>query len=494
MSLIFNYSNNKIFHTVEQTITAYKMFRHGDSVLVGVSGGPDSVALLCMLLHFASKFSLRLGIAHLNHCLREKDSDNDAEFVGSLARKVNLPYYIGTEDVRKYQHKNKLSLEEAARRVRYAFYENVAEKNRFSKIALGHHADDNAELVLMYLLRGSGPLGLSGIPPVRDNKFVRPLIRLTRSEIIDFLSASGLKYVSDASNEDTRYLRNRIRHHLIPTLKASYNPQITETLNRLSSIIRDENEWIENVTDPVFKNCISDVEEEKIVLSVAELKKIHIAGQRRIIRKAIARVKGNLRRVTYIHIKTILNLLQNGPAFGSLDLPDRIRTERKGERLFFSRVERATFRAQRSKQKKHVSCPSFEYNIFRPGIIFIKEIGARFKFSQISRENMPVSSFKSQVSDFESQVSSYFDMDILNFPMIIRNCRPGDRFAPLGMGGQQKVKKYFINNKVSREERANCPILLCQEKIIWVVGHRMDEFAKVTPSTQNILKVELFLA
>ncbi len=349
MSLTFNYPDNKVFLSVEQTITAYKMFQHGDSVLVGVSGGPDSVALLCMLLTFASRFSLRLGIAHLNHCLRQKDSDSDAEFVVSLARKLNLPYYIGTEDVRKYQHQNKLSLEEAARRVRYAFYENVAEKNRFGKIALGHHSDDNAELVLMYLLRGSGPLGLSGIPPVRDNKFVRPLIRLTRSEIIDFLSANGLKYVSDASNEDTRHLRNRIRHHLIPILKASYNPRIIETLNRLSSIIRDENEWIENIINPVAEHCVSAVENEKIVISVPELEKIHMAGQRRIIRKAIALVKGNLRRVTYTHIKTILNLLQNRPAFGTLDLPDRIRIERNGEKLFFSRVESAMFNAQRLK-------------------------------------------------------------------------------------------------------------------------------------------------
>ncbi|MBW2681133.1 MAG: tRNA lysidine(34) synthetase TilS, partial [Deltaproteobacteria bacterium] len=176
--------NNKLLRIVEQTVTTYGMLKPRDSVLVGVSGGPDSVALFHLLLTFAPRFSLRLGVAHLNHCLRQNDSDKDAEFVASLAGRFDIPFYMHKANVRNYQLKNKLSLEEAARRVRYTFLNKEAEKNRFNKIALGHHFDDNAELVLMNLFRGSGPLGISGIPPVRDGKIIRPLIQSNRSEII----------------------------------------------------------------------------------------------------------------------------------------------------------------------------------------------------------------------------------------------------------------------------------------------------------------------
>jgi len=467
------------------------MFRRGDSVLVGVSGGPDSVALLYMLIAYAPRLSLRLGIVHLNHSLRGKESDNDAEFVASLAKKLDLPYYMDKRDVREYRHTHKLSLEEAARQVRYAFYEKVAKENQFNKIALGHHADDNAELVLMHLFRGSGPLGISGIPPVREGKFVRPLIRLTKSEIIDFLTVSRLKYVSDSTNRDTKYLRNRIRHDLIPMLKASYNPGITETLNRLSLIVKSEEEWIEaEVISPVFKNCVSTVKDGKLALSVPDMVGIHIAAQRRVVRKAIEQVKGNLRRITYTHTEAVLNLLQKGMDYKTVDLPDHIRITRKGNTLFFSKVQ--------SSNQEAFNFPSFEYSISAPGILFIKEIGAYLEFSETDMENtlkqLKVKSlnYKDQppTSDFQlSPRIAFFDRDALRFPVIIRNFRPGDRFTPLGMTGSQKVKKYFINNKVPREARAECPILLCREEIIWIAGHRMSDTAKITSLTRNVLKV-----
>ena len=474
--------NHKLLQTVEQTVSTCQMFQPGDSVLVGVSGGPDSVALLYMLLSLSPGFSIRLGVAHLNHCLRGEDSDNDAEFVASLARELGLPYYIRKEDVQKYRNTHKLSLEEAARQVRYAFYENMAEKNGFNKIALGHHADDNAESVLMYLLRGSGPRGISGIPPVREGKFVRPLICLTKSEIIDFLESDRLKYVSDLTNRDTKHLRNRIRHHLLPMLKASYNPKITETLNRMASILRTEEEWIEEVINPVFKSCVSAVENKKIALSVSAMYRLHVAAQKRIVRKTIAQVKGNLRRITYTHTDAVLNLLQKGTDCASLDLPDHIRVKRDRGMLLFSGAE-----------SSDAGCGNFEYSILAPGTIFIEETGDYLEFSRIGREDMPC--FKSgdpgRFSFQSSDQAVFFDMDTLSFPIIIRNFRPGDRFTPLGMSGTQKVKKYFINNKVPGKERVKCPILLCQGKIVWIAGHRMDESVKVTPSTRNVLKAEL---
>ena len=475
----------KILKTVEETVTDYSMFELEDSVLIGVSGGPDSVALLHILISLAPRFSIRLGIAHLNHGLRPMASDEEAEFVASLAGEVNLPCYVEKADVRKYQIEQKISLAEAARRVRYKFYDRVAQENGFNRIALGHHCEDNAELVLMNLLRGSGPTGLAGIPPVREERIVRPLIRLKRSDIIDFLNNKGLKYVSDESNKEIKYLRNRIRHRLIPALKADYNPNIVKTLNRLASILRSEEEWTEKSVDSVFTTSIVNDSDDNLSLSVQRIGGIHIAARRRLIRKGIARVKGNLKSITLSHIESIIGLLKNGSARKSLDLPGRIRVRLEGDILRFTK-ERTPLRNSTSRSGNAV-VPPFEYEIAGHGTVYIKEINAHMSFTELVGESVP---------DFPhtGQNTGYFDMDEITFPLVLRNFRPGDRFTPLGMKGSQKVKKYFINNKIPVAERSKCLILLSKGNIIWVVSHRIDESVKVVPSTQNVLKVELFLA
>ena len=484
-----NQIENTIVPTVEQTIVAYRMFQPRDSVLVGVSGGPDSVALLHVLLKIAPRFSLRLGIVHLNHCLRQEDSDKDAEFVAALAQKLNLPCYVQREDVRKYKLESKLSLEEAARHVRYMFYEQAAEKNRFNKIALGHHADDNAELVLMYIFRGSGPLGIAGIPPVRNAQnrniqIVRPFIQISKSAIIDFLATKELNYVSDRTNKETKYLRNRIRRHLIPILKKSYNPRIIETLGRLAAIMGSEEEWIEDVILPVYEKMVLDCQDDKITLAVESLKGIHIAAKRRVIRKAIGKVKGDLRRITFSHIDSAISLVKNGTAGWSLDLPNRIRIKRSGDLLLFSKEKGALRDIDANFRKGEIV--SFEYKIPKPTTLFIKEIDASLKLSEIDVEILP---------DFSNigQEVAFFDIEALSFPLVLRNFQPGDRFNPLGMSGTQKVKKYFINKKVVKTKREKCPILLSRDKIVWVVGHRIDESVKVIPSTKKVLKGELLL-
>ena len=477
--------NNKLLRIVDETVNAYGMLKEKDSVVVGVSGGPDSVALLHVLRALAARFSLKLGIAHLNHCLRQNDSDKEAAFVETLSNRLDLPCHIHKEDVHEYQIKNKLSLEEAARRVRYTFLYRVAETHRYNKIALGHHSDDNAELVLMNLFRGSGPLGLTGIPPVRDGKIIRPLIKLSRSEIIDYLNQNRLKYVSDPSNKDTRYLRNSVRHKLIPLLKTAYNPKISETLNRLSSIIHSEEAWIEDVIHPLFEKTVLDVQDDRITFSASMLDRLHTAAQRRILRKAISSIKGDLRRISFVNIDAVLHLLEKGPTYGRLDLPDRIRIRRSGDVIVISQ-EKSALRNLDVKSG-HSKPFVFEYNIAKPESVFIKEIGAHLEFSEMSTETMPDDCYAGQYTGF-------FDKDTLCFPMVLRNYRPGDAFRPMGMDGTQKLKKFFIDKKVPRNERIKCPILLNRNKIIWIVGHRADESVVITPSTRNVLKVEFFLA
>ena len=476
---------SQLLQTVEKTIATYGMLKPKDSVVIGVSGGPDSVALLHVLFLIAPRFSLKLGVAHLNHCLRKNDSDKDAQFVEFLAKKYDLPCHTHKKDVLTYQIENKLSLEEAARCVRYTFLNNVANTMQYNKIAVGHHSDDNAELILMNLFRGSGTQGLSGIPPVRDHKIIRPLIKLNRSELIDFLSQNKLEYVSDASNTDTKYLRNRVRHDLIPLIKAAYNPKISETLNRLSSIIRSEEEWIGDVVHPFYEKTVLDVQENCIILSVSMLNRYHLALQRRIIRTTIEKIKGDLRRIRFVNINSVIGLIDKRSAYGKVDLPDRIRIQRDRDALHVFKERRMSCGG--SEKESHSDTFTFEYQIEKLESVFIREIGATIKFTEMRLK---------KVFDYRyaGQHTSFFDKNSLSFPIVIRNFRPGDAFKPLGAGGTQKLKKFFIDKKVPRSERIKCPILLSRGKIIWVVGHRIDESVKLMPSTRNVLKVELLLA
>jgi tRNA(Ile)-lysidine synthase len=489
-----NKIEKKLLRTVRETIARYGMFVAGDAVLIAVSGGPDSVTLAHVLHTLAGEYSLRLAIAHLNHCLRKQESDRDAEFVTTFARQLDLPFYLERKDVRSFQRQYHLSPEEAARQIRYAFYEAVASKDGFNKIALGHHCDDNAELVLMNLLRGSGPLGLSGIAPVRDDKIVRPLIHLKRSEILDYASEKKIAYVkrseildyasekkiayvTDTSNTDSAFRRNKIRHHLIPELKKSYNPAIVDTLNRLGAILQAEDNWFEEALRPVFKNCVLNRTSDTISLSVPEFNNLTRAPKRRIIRKAIFSVKQDLRRITLFHVDAVLELAKKAPASGSLNLPGGIRVVRKSQALIF---KKDTKRSQPVKV-------DYQYTITGEGFISIKEIQAAIKLVEIEINDVP---------DFKAagKNQAFFDRDCLQFPLVVRNFRAGDRFSPLGLKGTQKVKKYFINHKVPPSQRKKCPILLSRDKIIWIAGHRIDNHVKIGPQTRCVLMAELLLA
>ncbi|MBF0204186.1 MAG: tRNA lysidine(34) synthetase TilS [Desulfamplus sp.] len=351
-----------------KTIEQYNMFSAEDALLVGVSGGPDSVALLLLLLDIArSSFSsspsypsLRIGIAHINHCLRGEESERDQAFVTSLAEKYNLPCHTLKIDVPAVAKEKKLSFEEAARDVRYAFYSQIAKSHNYTKIALGHNSDDNAELVLMNLLRGSGTKGIAGISPVRDNhiminknlvddkshsdiktnKIIRPLIEVSRQEILEYLNLKQQTYVLDSSNDDTTYLRNRIRHSLIPHLKESYNPSVVDSLNRLSRIIMDEESWMEEETEHIFRNAVVYMEEFETQLDLKFFNGVHPALAKRLARRAIESVKGDLKRITLKHIDDILALISSVSGGTNLHLPDRIRVIKSRGSICFRKESR----------------------------------------------------------------------------------------------------------------------------------------------------------
>ncbi len=466
---------NKILETVFN----HKMIKHGDRVLIGVSGGPDSVALCFCLCLIADKFNLAIGVAHLNHCLRGADSDRDAEFVSDLSKKLNIPFFLKKTDVNQYKKRSGLSLEEAARTVRYDFFLKTSEKNSYNKIALGHHKNDNAELILMYLFRGSGLLGAAGIPPVRDEFIIRPFIDISKNDIMEFLSLNNLKYVSDASNKDTIYLRNKIRHELIPLLKKEYNPKITESLTRFANVIKKENQWIDTMIEPLFEKYVFFDKNSHVALSTKELKKKHTAVKRRIIRKALEKARGNLRKVQLVHVDLVIKLMNNSHSEKRLDLPD-IKVIQKNSTLYFLP---AGF--------KQISCKKMIFshyfvNQIKDADIFLnlKETGATLKFSCVHKADGELSYEKS---------TAFMDFNKVKFPLLIRNFKPGDRFIPFGMEGCQKLKKFFNNNKISKKTRAECPLVESDGKIIWIAGYRISNCVKIDRKTEKVLKIQLFL-
>ncbi|MFO7753112.1 MAG: tRNA lysidine(34) synthetase TilS [Desulfobacteraceae bacterium] len=338
------------------TARQYSMFERGDSVLAGVSGGPDSVALVLFLLEIKDSTGIdRIGVAHLNHMLRGEEADRDQGFVKNLAQRLGLDFYTGARDVPGLVKNERLSMEDAARKARFSFLSSIMSDHGYTRIALGHHADDDAELVLMNLLRGAGPAGLSGIPPVRSGHIVRPFIRCTKDEIREFLDLLGQGYVTDSSNSDSSFLRNRVRHNLIPHLETEYNPSIKKSLNRLGTILKEENDWMESHVSECRDRILLDTSDGRVVLDLDGFNSFHPAVRRRLSRWAVFFVKGDLKRISLEHIDGIRNLALLSESGRSIDLPGRVRVAKQGGVLVFKKEERPLREIGKEKKRRRNS-------------------------------------------------------------------------------------------------------------------------------------------
>jgi tRNA(Ile)-lysidine synthase len=331
---------NKFYSTIDATINEFNMLEPNDSVLAAVSGGPDSVALVRSLLFFRQTYDLTLGIAHLNHQLRGEESLRDEQFVKEFAEKTGLPFFCERQDVRAYAEHHRLSVEEAGRQVRYDFFSRLSDHHGYQRIATGHNKNDNAELVLMNLLRGAGPKGLSGIPPVRNHLYIRPLIRVTKPEILDFLKTERQSFRIDASNTDTTYVRNAIRHRLIPVLEADYNPEIIDALDRLSHILRQEEEYLTVDAQKAFDTCLIETAETHVMFSKKKLSGLHPAIVNRVLRIGMEKVKKDLRRISLGHMNDILDFCFNRISGSSLDFPGQIRIYKKRDVITIRKEDR----------------------------------------------------------------------------------------------------------------------------------------------------------
>ena len=472
---------DSLIEKIKKTLVDHKMVDSGDSVLVGVSGGPDSVALLHGLFELKSEFGVDLAVAHLNHSARGEESDGDAEFVKDLGKTFGIKTWVEKENVAAHKTATKSSFQEAARDLRLEFFQKVMKQARANKIALGHTMDDQAETVLMNLLRGSGLKGMGGMRPVR-HPYIRPLFGCSRSEVIRFLDDREISYRIDSSNEKKDYLRNRIRLELIPFLQEKYNPRVISSLFEASGIFRAEDDFLTMLEDREFEQLVSDsIENKTLDFNIKLFGTLPLALRRRLIRKAIEAVRGDLRKISLTHIQDVLSLFEKAQKGKSIDLPGELRVLCLGDRVEFRRIQGPGVGILKS-EKIEASSPWMKpLNI--PGETPVEKAGLTLKAEIID----PVE--KGFTADSNSQ--AFLDYEKTGGNILIRFFQAGDRLTPLGMKGTKKLKSLFIDEKVPQETRSTIPILTTGDNnIIWVYGTRIAHPYRVTPETSKVLFIK----
>ncbi|MFZ5634659.1 MAG: tRNA lysidine(34) synthetase TilS [Bacillota bacterium] len=457
---------------VKSTIEEYNMISPGDAVLVGVSGGPDSVALLHLLNRLKEDLKLTLYAGHLNHMFRGEEAEADARLVESLAREWQVPFIMEKINVPGYLQKNRLSPQQGAREVRYRFFEETAARLGASRVALGHQADDQAETVLLNLIRGAGMTGLSGIPPVREGLYIRPLLNVRRKQIELYCRSFGLPYRVDSSNLKPVYLRNRVRLELIPLLEEKYNPAVVDSLNRLARIARDEDGYLEAISRDAFESVVKSQKAGKITILLEKLAGYPAAVRRRVIRIACRNLAGYGSALTFEHLDRALEMTAGKQDQGKIELPDGIVL-----------VKRYRF-LEIIKGREVPQVPFYRYLLQVPGVTRIPEVN-RSIAAEILAASLAGGPCRFRCGE------ALLDLEKLKEPLYVRRRREGDVFFPLGMGGQVKLKKFFIDRKVPREERDAIPIVTCGNDIVWVAGFRPGEPWKVTERTKTCLYLKL---
>ena len=456
---------------VLRTIKKYGMISPGDHVLAAVSGGADSVAMLHMLHGLRKPLGIKLSIAHMDHRIRGEESRRESAFVQELAAGLGIACVAEARDVPEHKAASGLSLQEAAREIRYGFFSDAMAATGANKLALAHQADDQAETVLMRLVRGASLKGLAGIPACRDGYIIRPLIDVERREIEAWLRQRGIAWVPDTSAGEQHYLRNKIRHQLMPLLRGEYNPGIVATLGRTAALMRQDEQALEALVDDMAASRVEKQLEEHVI-AVTALREAGPDLYGRLVRRIIAGLKGDTRELTEKHIEAIIRLIEKPGPSRTVQLPGPWCVRRQYGALIFARSGDAT--------------PPFSYRSDEmPELLHVTELGMALRF-----EIEPIAGC-SAVYDNADRLVAYIAADKAVGPVTVRQWQPGDVFYPLGGPGSRKLKDFFSDLKIPPPERRRVPVLLFGEHIAWVCGLRLDERFKVLQGQSAALKVTM---
>ncbi|AKL97109.1 tRNA(Ile)-lysidine synthase TilS [Clostridium aceticum] len=456
-----------MLNKVKKTIKKYNLIDIGDKIIVAVSGGPDSIALLHILHHLREEFEVQIYAAHLNHNFRGIEAQMDAQYVENFCEELKILSFIKSMDVPKYAKEQGLSAEEAGRVLRYEFFEEIAEGVGATKIAVAHNQNDQAETVLMRLLRGTGIQGLTAIHHERG-KIVRPLLNVSRKEIESYCLEHQLSPRIDETNLEPIYHRNKIRLELIPYLEEHYNPNIIEGLAKTAEILKKDNEFMEEAARAAYEQVMLGEVQGCLELSVEGINKLHASLQSRIFRLASENLVGKKESLEYKHIQSIIDLMQKNETGKKILLPMGILVKTSYNKIIFT-----------TKTEEEAN---FYYNLLEKDHLRIEEIKGEILTQVVMREDMKGIS--------RDKYIKCFDYDKVKEGLNVRNRREGDRFWPLGLTGSKKLKDFFIDYKIDRDKRNEIPLVCDGEEIMWVVGYRISEKYKVTEETSSVLMVE----
>ncbi len=453
----------KMEGNVHQAIRARDLLSPGDRIVVAVSGGPDSVALLSCLVALSTRWNWELSIGHVNHGLRGAESDEDAAFVERLGKYFRVPVSIREVCLKKQDAKfTKQSFQVYAREARYQALESILHERCATKIATGHTADDQAETVLMWMLRGSGTGGLSGIPPKRGTCIVRPILDISRSAIVAYLEQRQLEWRMDSSNRQPVYLRNRLRQDLMPHLK-EYSPGIVNVLSRQAEIIRDDHAYLEDVAAEAFQQMCVIEDEKTIQLDRAALLGLPMAIRRRVVRQGLQKMMGKTQGPRFDAIQRLLDRLEQGQSGWTMHI-NLVNVGQEYDRLVFSKREVAPLR---------------DVEVDIPGEVVWPLTGQRMVVSRKQSE---------EIGSPPHKLEMHLDADTFTPALKLRSWMPGDVFCPKGLGGRQKkLQDFFSDIKLPRSRRVKVPLLVAPEGILWVGGLREDERFQVSSSTTSVV-------
>ncbi|HOO56739.1 MAG TPA: tRNA lysidine(34) synthetase TilS [bacterium] len=454
----------------------FGMFPKDSRVLVAVSGGPDSVCLVHALNSLKNDLSIEPAVAHFNHNTRNGGSDEDEAFVKELADSIGLDFFAGNMRDFRDAIPESGSPEAVWRAARHGFLSRTASENGFHRIALGHNSGDRVETVLMRLIRGTSPTGICGMGHC-DPPLVRPLLDASRTEIMNYCESLKLEYRTDPSNNDTAYLRNRVRHRLIPFLEKEFNPKAASNISRFSSLLERDFEFLDELARLAAADALISRDSDRICLSLPALDMLPDALLSRVLRDSALRILGTGGwRLDHRHIDAMLELVKSPGAGKELSLPVMLRLIKKYESVEILLMNRD---AEIENDPRAV----FRFSPARGEVFIPREFGITLECDLID----PVPEIAANTDVF----TAYFDADTLGGELSLRFRKDGDSFHPLGAAGTKKLKDFFIDSRLDRDMRDGVPLLVARDQIAWVIGHRIDHRFRVTRDTAKVLKISV---
>ncbi len=442
-------------------------------LLLGVSGGPDSLTMLDLFINIRDEFNLKLIVFHLNHLFR-KEADKEAEYVRKICVKRDVKAIIKTHDVPKYVEDNNLSPEEGARKIRFKYLNEIFRKEDIDKVCLAHNKDDLVETVLLNVFRGCGMRGLKGI---EDNitidgiNIIHPLLIFFRAEIIDYCDSNDLEPVYDPSNNSDLYSRNRIRNNILPLIEDQINPNVKQVITRMTETIKEDYNFIKEFSNNKFKDILIEKTEKKYILDLQKMKDLHPTLIKRIINIILKNLKGNMDNFYYKHYNDIISFIESNNTGDILDLPDDINMKISYDKLI---IIRGSF----SKMKKYSKVIEGEGEYLLP---YNQKLEVEIIPDKLNWRN------------YKDKNLCLIDYNKVDFPLKVRNRRDGDIFIPLGMDGHKKIKDFFIDKKVPDYMRDKIPIVFDEkDNLIWVCGYRLDERFKLEKDSKKTILIKYY--